>query len=120
MPLPVAAIVGYTNAGKSTMVRAPSWKKLPWFLATCVEPAVVTSTFVGDVSAQLNRLTGKNDVFAEDKLFATLDPTTRNIQLPSGAAPPQAGGHTRAPLSPAPRVDRWRRRPSVDTERTSF
>jgi len=51
VPLPVAAIVGYTNAGKSTM---------------------------------LNRLTGKNDVFAEDKLFATLDPTTRNIQLPSG------------------------------------
>lgn len=41
--IPVAALVGYTNAGKSTL---------------------------------LNRLTGA-DVLAEDKLFATLDPTTR-------------------------------------------
>lgn len=46
----VAAIVGYTNAGKSTL---------------------------------LNRLTGA-DILAEDKLFATLDPTTRNLRLPSG------------------------------------
>ena len=45
--MPVAAIVGYTNAGKSTL---------------------------------LNRLTGA-DVLAEDKLFATLDPTTRLLQL---------------------------------------
>ena len=44
------AVVGYTNAGKSTL---------------------------------LNRLTGA-DVLAEDKLFATLDPTTRKMQLPSG------------------------------------
>ena len=43
-------IVGYTNAGKSTL---------------------------------LNRLTGAN-VLAEDKLFATLDPTTRKAVLPSG------------------------------------
>ena len=47
---PVAAIVGYTNAGKSTL---------------------------------LNTLTGA-DILAEDKLFATLDPTTRNLRLPSG------------------------------------
>lgn len=47
---PVAAIVGYTNAGKSTL---------------------------------LNYLTGA-DILAEDKLFATLDPTTRNLELPSG------------------------------------
>ena len=47
---PVACIVGYTNAGKSTL---------------------------------LNHLT-KADVLAEDKLFATLDPTTRALQLPSG------------------------------------
>lgn len=46
----VAAIVGYTNAGKSTL---------------------------------LNRLTGA-DILAEDKLFATLDSTTRNLRLPSG------------------------------------
>jgi GTPase len=48
MPLPQAAIVGYTNAGKSTL---------------------------------LNALTGA-EVPAEDKLFATLDPTTRKVQLP--------------------------------------
>lgn len=46
---PVIAIVGYTNAGKSTL---------------------------------LNTLTGA-DVLEEDKLFATLDPTTRNLKLPS-------------------------------------
>lgn len=48
--MPVVALVGYTNAGKSTL---------------------------------LNALTG-SDVVAEDKLFATLDPTTRRIQLASG------------------------------------
>ena len=48
--IPVAAIVGYTNAGKSTL---------------------------------LNALTGA-DILAEDKLFATLDPTTRSLKLPSG------------------------------------
>jgi GTP-binding protein HflX len=46
---PLASIVGYTNAGKSTL---------------------------------LNRLTGAG-VFAEDKLFATLDPTTRRLRLPT-------------------------------------
>lgn len=48
--IPVIAIVGYTNAGKSTL---------------------------------LNRLTGAS-VLEEDKLFATLDPTTRGLKLPSG------------------------------------
>lgn len=48
--VPVVAIVGYTNAGKSTL---------------------------------LNKLTGA-DILAEDKLFATLDPTTRGLKLPSG------------------------------------
>src|SRR3954447_22477581 len=46
---PVAAVVGYTNAGKSTL---------------------------------LNLLTGA-DVVAENRLFATLDPTTRSITLPN-------------------------------------
>jgi len=45
---PLVSIVGYTNAGKSTL---------------------------------LNALTGA-DVVSEDKLFATLDPTTRRLELP--------------------------------------
>lgn len=48
--IPVVAIVGYTNAGKSTL---------------------------------LNTLTGAG-IPAENKLFATLDPTTRNLELDSG------------------------------------
>lgn len=45
----LVSIVGYTNAGKSTL---------------------------------LNRLSGA-DIFAEDRLFATLDPTTRQVELPN-------------------------------------
>lgn len=48
---PVIAIVGYTNAGKSTL---------------------------------LNAISG-SDIYAENQLFATLDPTTRKVILPSGA-----------------------------------
>lgn len=48
-PVPNAAIVGYTNSGKSSLLR---------------------------------RLTGA-DVFVEDKLFATLDTTTRKIAMPN-------------------------------------
>jgi len=48
--IPVVAIVGYTNAGKSTL---------------------------------LNALAG-SDILVEDKLFATLDPTTRRVPLPHG------------------------------------
>ena len=48
--IPVVAIVGYTNAGKSTL---------------------------------LNYLTNAG-ILAEDKLFATLDPTVRKLELPSG------------------------------------
>ncbi len=48
--IPVVALVGYTNAGKSTL---------------------------------LNRISGAG-VLAEDKLFATLDPVTRNVCLPQG------------------------------------
>ena len=48
-PVPQVSIVGYTNAGKSTL---------------------------------LNKLTGAG-VFVEDKLFATLDPTTRKVVLPN-------------------------------------
>lgn len=48
---PVVAIVGYTNAGKSTL---------------------------------LNQLSG-SDVYVQNQLFATLDPTTRAVSLPSGS-----------------------------------
>ncbi|HEX9808619.1 MAG TPA: GTPase HflX [Alphaproteobacteria bacterium] len=50
VPFPVVALVGYTNAGKSTL---------------------------------FNRLT-RARVFADDLLFATLDPTMRAVALPSG------------------------------------
>ncbi len=46
--IPIVAIVGYTNAGKSTLLNVLS----------------------------------KADVFVEDKLFATLDPTTKRLALP--------------------------------------
>lgn len=50
VPVPTCAIVGYTNAGKSSL---------------------------------LNKLTN-SDILVEDKLFATLDPTSRRCPLPSG------------------------------------
>lgn len=50
VPYPIVALVGYTNAGKSTL---------------------------------FNKLTHA-DVFAQDLLFATLDPTMRQVRLPNG------------------------------------
>lgn len=51
VPVPQAAIIGYTNVGKSTL---------------------------------LNALTQDDSVYADDKLFATLDPTSRRVRLPQG------------------------------------
>jgi len=50
--IPIVALVGYTNAGKSTLLNALS----------------------------------RAEVFVEDKLFATLDPTTRRLNLPDNNA----------------------------------
>ncbi|SMB98045.1 GTP-binding protein HflX [Thermanaeromonas toyohensis ToBE] len=50
--IPVVALVGYTNAGKSTLLNALSLSE--------------------------------NKVLAEDRLFATLDPVSRRVRLPSG------------------------------------
>ena len=50
--VPIAALVGYTNTGKSTL---------------------------------LNRI-AEADIYVADQLFATLDPTTRRVDLPSGNA----------------------------------
>ncbi len=50
VPFPIVALVGYTNAGKSSL---------------------------------FNRMTGA-DVMAKDMLFATLDPTMRSVELPTG------------------------------------
>ena len=52
LPFPTAALVGYTSAGKSTL---------------------------------LNTLSG-SEIYADPKLFATLDPTTRRVVLPDGWA----------------------------------
>ncbi len=51
LPVPTGAIVGYTNAGKSSLLN----------------------------------MTAHADVFVENKLFATLDPTTRRVILPGGS-----------------------------------
>ncbi|MDD5687575.1 MAG: GTPase HflX [Elusimicrobia bacterium] len=48
VPIPIVSLVGYTNAGKSTL---------------------------------LNHLTKKNNVYADDRLFSTLDATTRKVKL---------------------------------------
>jgi GTP-binding protein HflX len=51
IPVPSVALVGYTNAGKSTLFRA---------------------------------LSGDDQVYVADQLFATLDPTVRRLRLPGG------------------------------------
>lgn len=52
VPMPQIAIVGYTNAGKSTLLNALTFNK--------------------------------HSIYADDKLFATLDPSTKRVHMPSG------------------------------------
>ena len=58
--MPIVSLVGYTNSGKSTLRNK---------LARMYQP---------------NSLVVKDDVLEADMLFATLDPTTRQIKLPKG------------------------------------
>lgn len=60
VPVPQVALLGYTNAGKSTLLNA------------------LIAKHAGAPQ------TGRPSVYADDKLFATLDPTTRRIRMPSG------------------------------------
>src|ERR1700687_5050594 len=60
LPVPQVALVGYTNAGKSTLLNA-----------------LITAS-AGPHKAD------HHHVYPDDKLFATLDPTPRRIRLPSG------------------------------------
>jgi GTP-binding protein HflX len=62
VPVPQVALVGYTNAGKSTLLNA------------------LLKHSAGAAKAD------RHGVYADDKLFATLDPTTRRIRLASGRA----------------------------------
>ena len=79
VPYPTIALVGYTNAGKSTL---------------------------------FNRLT-RSEVLAQDMLFATLDPTLRQVKLPGGG---RRSCPTRSASSPTCRMN-WSRRSAPPSRR---
>jgi GTP-binding protein HflX len=70
-PVPIVALAGYTNAGKSSLLNALMQRD-----TTSGKPV-------------------ERPVYADDKLFATLDPTTRRIRLPGSD---KAGKHGRTVL----------------------
>jgi len=70
-PVPLVALAGYTNAGKSSLLNA------------------LMARAQGQGTSQ------ERPVYADDKLFATLDPTTRRVRLPGGDT---AGTHGRTVL----------------------
>lgn len=61
IPVPSVAIIGYTNAGKSSLLNR--------------------LTRISETGAQRS---ASRRIYADDKLFATLDPTTRRIRMPGG------------------------------------
>ena len=73
-----------TNGGTQLLLAPPLWqingKEIKW--SGLKKIAIVGYTNAGK-STLLNRLTDAG-ILAEDKLFATLDPTTRKFELPSG------------------------------------
>ncbi|MCK9222092.1 MAG: GTPase HflX [Limnochordia bacterium] len=72
--VPICAIVGYTNAGKSSLLN----------LLSGIENVGIDQFLSADKHTQRSMATGFSnmEVAAENKLFATLDPTVRQITLP--------------------------------------
>ncbi|MBI5034341.1 MAG: GTPase HflX [Chloroflexi bacterium] len=65
--MPVVAIVGYTNAGKSTLLNS------------------LVGVSFADAQGQPQGSTRREGIYVADELFATLDPTTRRVKLPGGS-----------------------------------
>ncbi|MBI4679437.1 MAG: GTPase HflX [Elusimicrobia bacterium] len=74
IPVPLVAIIGYTNVGKSTLLNA-----LLSQASRVASPPRGGASIGGADEGARSRF-----VYADDKLFATLDPTTRRVRLPDG------------------------------------
>ncbi|HAM35622.1 MAG TPA: GTPase HflX [Elusimicrobia bacterium] len=69
VPVPQVALIGYTNVGKSTLLNT--------LTAGIPQKDTRVPSFAKAARARL--------VYADDKLFATLDPTARRVRLPEGS-----------------------------------
>jgi len=70
VPVPQVALIGYTNVGKSTLLNTLT-RGVPGYTAWGRSPRGSPLSSPG--------------VYADDKLFATLDPTARRVRLPEGS-----------------------------------